>query len=84
VPTEITNEVADAASELLNILYGLTKKKVNEHGGDFAPSIPTSFSGNKMSLINSSHSSLYFRFESDAGHFFVVLSVTNAEQKKAA
>ncbi len=82
-PTEINTEVADASSELLNILYGLTKKKVNERGGDFAPSLPNSFLGTNISVISSNHKSLYFHFDSDVGHFFVVLSVTRAEGRKA-
>ena len=84
VPTEITSEVADASSELLNILYGLTKKKVNERGGDFAPSLPSSFLGTNLSIISSSHKSLFFHFESDVGKFFVVLSVTRAEGQRVA
>ena len=47
---EINNENADAAGELLNIIYGSARVKINEAGHSFLPAIPTVVYGDKLKV----------------------------------
>lgn len=50
--TEITNENSDAASEILNILYGGARVKINKAGHDFTPAIPTVTRGKSLRIAH--------------------------------
>lgn len=47
---EITRENSDAASELLNIIYGTARVKLNQEGHDFQPAIPTVAKGKEIQI----------------------------------
>lgn len=48
--TEVTPENADAAGELLNILYAQARVKLNEAGYDFTPALPTVVRGEQIEV----------------------------------
>lgn len=50
--TSVTNENADAASEILNILYGGARVKINKAGHDFTPAIPTVTRGKNLRIAH--------------------------------
>ena len=50
--TEVTDENADAASELMNILYGSARALINQEGHDFLPGIPTVIRGSDVVLMH--------------------------------
>lgn len=47
---KIDRENQDAAGELLNILYGSARVKLNQAGYDFAPAIPTVVLGSEIQI----------------------------------
>lgn len=73
----ITPEIADACSELLNIIFSSARKNINESGFHFEPSIPSTVSGQGLSLAQSNlvGNSLFFDCVSDAGSFISILSL---------
>lgn len=75
--TEITSEIADACSEILNIVFSSARKNINESGFSFEPSIPSTISGKGLTLAQSSlvGNSLFFDCESDAGSFIAILAL---------
>lgn len=48
--TAIDDGNADAAGELLNIIYGMARPKINQMGYDFTPSIPTVIRGKEINV----------------------------------
>ncbi len=72
-PTEITRETEDAASELLNIIFGLAKAKLNnEKGYTIQKAIPTVLTGEKLKIGNTNVGmTVVLPFETKAGQFFV-------------
>ncbi len=75
--TEITPENNDGCAEILNIIFSSARKNINEAGFDFSPSIPSTVSGNNLSLAlpNATGPSLFFDCSSEFGPFSVVLSL---------
>lgn len=73
----ITPEIADACSELLNIIFSSARKNINESGFNFEPSIPSTVSGTSLTLAHSNlvGNSLFFDCISDAGPFVSILSL---------
>lgn len=69
----ITPESEDAAAELLNIIFGLAKMKLNnEKGFTVQKAIPTVLAGDKLHVATSkSGSVVVLPFETKAGPFFV-------------
>ncbi len=68
---KITGDIQDCAAELLNIIYGTAKTKVNEMPGyDLQPAIPTVLSGEKMNLHQKTKEKvIILPFESSVGPF---------------
>lgn len=68
---KINGEIQDCAAELLNIIYGTAKTKINEMPGyDLQPAIPTVLSGEKMNLHQKTNEKvIILPFESNAGGF---------------
>lgn len=71
--TEITQESQDAAGELLNIIFGLAKMKLNNSKGyTIQKAIPTVFVGDKIKLAQTTTSfAAILPFETKVGSFFV-------------
>lgn len=73
--TEITKDVEDAAGEILNIIFGHAKKKLNEEGYSFQKAIPTVVRGNKFRLKHmQEHVTFVLPFETKFGMFFIEIS----------
>ena len=74
--TEISNQNADACSELLNIIYASARVKINEAGFDFQPAIPSTISGKEISLPLG-HFSNFMKFscETPKGSFLMAFSL---------
>lgn len=76
--TEITKDVEDAAGELLNIIFGHAKKKLNENGHSFQKAIPTVVRGNKIRLKHMvEHLTFILPFETEFGMFYMEISAEN-------
>jgi CheY-specific phosphatase CheX len=50
----VTAEIADGASEMINIIYGITKKKLNEQGYGLQMALPKLVQGAKMEMHHGS------------------------------
>jgi CheY-specific phosphatase CheX len=50
----ITPEISDGASEMINIIYGITKMKLNEQGYGLQMALPKLVQGTKMEMHHSS------------------------------
>jgi chemotaxis protein CheX len=74
---KITDEIADAASEILNIIYGAAKKEMNEKGGtDLGMAIPTVIRGGSLKLSQSKNSeTVIIPFSSSFGSFHMEISL---------
>jgi chemotaxis protein CheX len=70
---KITKESEDAAGELLNIIFGLAKAKLNnEKGYTVQKAIPTVLVGEKLQIATSHvGSTVVLPFTTDAGRFYV-------------
>ncbi|MFN7727770.1 MAG: chemotaxis protein CheX [Bdellovibrio sp.] len=82
---KITVENADAASEILNIVYASARKDINEDGFDFEPSFPTAIIGQNLAMSKSALSGhgLFFQCSSDLGDFLVLLALRTREKEKS-
>jgi chemotaxis protein CheX len=79
--TEVNSENADAAGELLNIIYGNARVKINLAGHAFLPAIPTVIYGEKVK-ISHGDVSLIVRVdcETDLGSFHLEVSLKKVEE----
>lgn len=74
--TEISDQNADACSELLNIIYASARVKINEAGFDFLPAIPATICGKEISLPLGQFSSfMKFSCETPKGPFLMAFSL---------
>jgi len=74
--TEISDQNADACSELLNIIYASARVKINESGFDFQPAIPSTVCGKEISLPLGQFSSfMKFNCETPKGSFLMAFSL---------
>lgn len=73
---KITPEIEDAAGELLNIIYGSAKTKLNELTQyKFTPALPTILSGEKIKIRQTtSQKIIILPFKTDFGFFRVEIS----------
>lgn len=73
--SEISQDVEDAAGELLNIIFGHAKKKLNEQGHALQKAIPTVVRGSKIRLKHMiQHQTFVLPFETEFGMFFIEIS----------
>lgn len=78
--TEISQDVEDAAGELLNIIFGHAKKKLNEEGYRFQKALPTVVRGSNMRLKHMiEHQTFVLPFETEFGMFFIEISAEKPE-----
>jgi chemotaxis protein CheX len=78
--TAITEENKDAVAELLNIIFGKTKKILNEDGLNIQPAIPTIIRGKNHSIEHQTkHATIVIPFQSpEIGHFRVEVSIASS------
>ena len=70
----ITPDMKDAASELVNIIYGMAKTDLNPKGFSFQPTLPTVACGEDLiSRQSRTKSSIVIPFDSSAGPFHIEL-----------
>jgi|GEM_PF-5555699 len=73
---EISDQNADACSELLNIIYASARVKINEAGFDFQPAIPSTICGKEISLpLGQFNSYMRFHCETKQGSFLLAFSL---------
>lgn len=73
---EITQENADAAGELMNIIYASARVKINQSGHDFAPAIPTTTRGAALQISHSgSKKVIRVDCSCDYGPFYLEIGV---------
>jgi chemotaxis protein CheX len=72
----ITSENSDAAGELLNIIYGAARVRMNTAGHDFKPAIPTVVKGNEISVNHSGNPTMVrILCKTEAGQFHLEVSL---------
>jgi chemotaxis protein CheX len=70
--TEITPDLADGASELINIIFGCAKKTLNDNGHNISRAVPSVVQGDKIKLVHMSTSPIVvIPFESKDGAFVI-------------
>lgn len=75
--SEITDEVKDGAGELLNIIYGLAKKELNELGYRLEKAIPTILYGSNIKVhSNKNCPTIALPFQSESGEFFIEVNLS--------
>lgn len=75
---KITPEVEDAASEIVNIIYGLAKVELNIKGYTFQKAFPTVLRGEKISIRQSgSRPAVIMPFETGLGRFHIEIEFEN-------
>lgn len=75
--TEITDDVASGATELLNIIYGNAKMTLNQQGYKLQKVIPSVIRGQGMSLTHiTSSPTLIIPFETEKGIFHIEIGLT--------
>jgi CheY-specific phosphatase CheX/anti-anti-sigma regulatory factor len=75
---KITPEIEDAASEIVNIIYGLAKVDLNAKGYTFPKAFPTVLRGEKISIRQSgSKPAIIMPFETGLGKFHIEIEFEN-------
>jgi CheY-specific phosphatase CheX/anti-anti-sigma regulatory factor len=75
---KITPEIEDAASEIVNIIYGLAKVDLNAKGYTFPKAFPTVLRGEKISIRQSgSKPAVIMPFETGLGKFHIEIEFEN-------
>jgi CheY-specific phosphatase CheX len=86
--TELSAEMADAAAEILNIVFGVAKVKLNQGGHDFSPAIPNVIRGKEINLsAQPGTATIVLHCSIDSGealYFQISLKKLAAGQAKAA
>jgi CheY-specific phosphatase CheX len=72
----ITPENADAAGEMLNIIYASARVKWNQAGHDFEPSIPTTARGSNLQMSHGSNAKVVrISCKCEHGDFYLEVSL---------
>jgi chemotaxis protein CheX len=72
--TEIDDDIADAAGELVNMVYGAVKTELNDgQGHSFQPTIPTVAKGDNISSAKVTDPQVLLPFVSEKGTFYIEL-----------
>jgi chemotaxis protein CheX len=81
--TELNSELEDGAGELINIIFGQAKKKLNESGYVIDRALPVVIRGNGTHLKavskNENPISIILPFESSSGPFYIEIDVANPD-----
>ncbi|MCB9027058.1 MAG: chemotaxis protein CheX [Bdellovibrionaceae bacterium] len=74
--TSITEEVKDAAGEILNIIFGQAKTTLKNKGYGLSSVIPTVLTGSKLNVgFRTSSSAIILPFKTDLGEFHIEIAV---------
>jgi len=80
--SEITSDVQDGASEILNITFGQAKIILNEKGYGLEKAIPTIVVGDNISVKHMTRTAtIVLPFESDLGTFYIEIATTLPERQ---
>ncbi len=83
--SEITPEVEDGASEILNITFGQAKVILNEKGYGLEKAIPTIVVGENIAVKHMTRTAtIVLPFESDLGRFYIEIATTHPEKAPAS
>ncbi|OYZ23641.1 MAG: hypothetical protein B7Y39_04070 [Bdellovibrio sp. 28-41-41] len=75
---EITKDLEDGAGEILNMIFGHAKRVLNENGHSFEKAIPAIVRAKDLSVSHlSDQGSIVLPFKSEAGEFFMEISINN-------
>lgn len=78
---EINNDIEDAAGELLNIIFGMAKAKLNdEKGYKIEKAIPTIIRGPGIRVKQTLGPTIILPFESDAGNFHIEIELAESKE----
>lgn len=75
VVTEINDENQDAASEILNMIYGASKTALNPRGFTFESAIPTVVRGEGIQTSHGRLPTLVIPLRSDFGFIFIEITI---------
>ena len=80
--TEINEEIADGAGELMNMIFGFAKRVLNEEGHDLEKALPSVISGNNIKIANhNSHTVIILPFSSNIGSFQLEIGIDQSGVK---
>lgn len=84
--TQVSSEIQDAASELMNIIYGFAKTNLNSQlKTNLKPALPTLLVGEKIRIHqNSDLPIVVVPFESNAGPFHIAICTESSTKKIAS
>ncbi len=79
--TDITDEMADGAAELLNIIFGQAKRVLNEQGYALEKAIPTVIRGTNIQTRQLSEApTVILPFSTDAGEFYIEIATESGPE----
>lgn len=80
--TEITDEIADGAGELMNMIFGYAKKILNGEGFDLGRALPTVIVGENLRIKQkNSHTVIVLPFDSTIGPFQLEIGIEQIGEK---
>jgi chemotaxis protein CheX len=78
----ISSEIEDAASELLNIIYGMAKIELNTKGYNFQKALPTILTGDKIKIRQSGlKPAVVVPFETGSGQFHIEIEFSKTVEE---
>jgi CheY-specific phosphatase CheX len=78
---DLTDDNADACSELLNIIFASARIKINKSGFNFSPAIPTVATGEKLDIaLSEKHKTLCLVFQTEYGKFLLAISLQRTKK----
>ena len=79
---EITKDLEDGAGEILNMIFGHAKRVLNESGHSFEKAIPAIVRAKDLTVSHlNDQGSIVLPFKSEAGEFFMEISMNNGLPK---
>jgi len=83
--SELTPEIHDGASEILNITFGQAKVILNQKGYGLEKAIPTIIVGEDISVTHMARTAtIVLPFESELGRFHIEIATTNPKKPSAS
>lgn len=71
----ISEDIADGAAEIMNMILGHAKTTLNEKGYGFQQAIPSVIRGTGIQIYTDAQPSILIPYTSDAGDFYVELAL---------
>ena len=73
--TEMNDDIQDGAGELLNIIFGYTKRILNQQGYEIEMAIPSVIYGKNIEVQHAKETSVFVPLSTPAGDFYVNIAV---------